>query len=471
MPDLYGAGYGAGRIFEGATSGALRGSLVNIEREEAQKGRDFRSGEAEKSRQFTSEQAAQETASREQSAEIKRRSAAFSKAFEAGSKAPVGSRKKIYEAYYKAVVPGEDPPVVEFDKTGGKEASLTLPDGTVIKGDTERIGQLSRTIAAGAPAGEALQVALKDPNVNLRVEKFAQTAKDAASFSPSPLKKLIEERKQLVEEGAQPGDKILEAYDNKISGVDIDIDNLSPDEIDTWGQYVNLTGKMPSLGRGKQSTKIRVAIVKSAARQALDAEGFGVPEGSPDMTPSEAALEVVATQADTKAIQGSLNFLDKQISSMGSFVINLENQVEKVRDLSRDLETFDTRLLNVPLRTLRGRIVGSPLQAKYDLYLTEIESEIGKLATGSTASIAELSATAQEKWDRIHDKSLSVKDMLQLLDETKSAARVRINSVESQLAATRERIRTRSFEEIVPPEQGLQPGGGERPPLSSFDRR
>ncbi len=302
----------------------------------------------------------------------------------------------------------------------------------------------------------------------LGAARFAEITR--SEYSSSPLKKLIgerdvieDERRAAIAKGERPDsptvkelDSIIEAYDNKISGVDIDIEDMTQDEIDTWGAWVNLTGKMPSLGRGKQSTKIRVAIAKSAAQQALGSKQFGEEDRDPERTPAEAALAVIGSQADTKAIQGSLNFLEKQLSAMGSFVDNIDMQIEKVTELSRDLKTFDTRLLNIPLRIIRGRIIGSPLQAKYDLYLTEIESEIGKLATGSAASIAELSTTAQEKWDRIHDKNLSVTHMLELLAETRDAARMRQKSVQTQMDLARTRMRTRVFTGGSPAEISTQ---------------
>ena len=275
---------------------------------------------------------------------------------------------------------------------------------------------------------------------------------------------LINEKTNLIDSGVSPEDqkvktldKKIKAFENKITGTDIDIQDMTKDEIDTWGAWTNLTGKVPSVGRGKQATKVRIAILKSAARQALGADADGIPDEE-GKTPVEAALDVVGTQADTKAIQGSLNFLDKQLSSMGSFVTNLNSQVDRVKELSEDLKTFDTRLLNVPLRAVRGKISGSPLQAKYDMFLSEIESEIGKLATGSTASIAELSATAQEKWSKIHDKNLSVKDMLELLDETRNAANLRLNSVSEQLSKTRERMRTGTRDLPTEEIEGLPPG-------------
>jgi len=264
------------------------------------------------------------------------------------------------------------------------------------------------------------------------------------TWSPSPLKKLIKERAEYFEEGEEIDSDVIKAYDNKIAGVDIDIEEMTPEEIDMWGAWVNLSGKMPSVGRGKQATKIRSQILKSAARQAIgrDAEGM-----NPKMTPSEAALEVVGKTADTKAIQQALGLLEKQTSAMGSFIQNMDEQITQITALSKDLNTFDTRLLNVPLRFLRGKIVGSPLQSKYDMYLTEIESEIGRLAVSSPQSIAELSIYAQEKWSKIHDKSLSVNDMLSLLEETRHAADIRLRSVQDQLNRTRTKMRTREYEQ------------------------
>ena len=262
------------------------------------------------------------------------------------------------------------------------------------------------------------------------------------AYSPSPLKKLIKERQDYIEEGYKEDSDIIKAYNNNIAGIDIDIDELTQDEIDMWGAWVNLTGKMPSVGRGKQATKIRAAILKSAAGQALGDTSKG---SVPNKTPAEAALEVVGTQADTKSIQGSLNFLEKQLGSMGSFIQNMDSQIGKVTALADDLYSFDARIMNVPLRFVRGKIVGSPLQAKYDMYLTEIEQEIGRLAAGASASIAELSTGAQERWDKIHDKNLSVKDMLSLLQETRHAADLRLKSVEDQLNRTRGKIRTRDY--------------------------
>jgi len=275
-------------------------------------------------------------------------------------------------------------------------------------------------------------------------------------YSPSPLKKLIQERQDYIKSGMKPTDPIIKAYDNKISGIDIDIEDLTQEEIDMWGAWVNAVGKMPSVGRGKQATKIRAAILKSAARQAL-----GDTIGDKKRTPIDAAMEVVGKQADTKSIQMALGQLEKQTAAMGSFITNMEAQIERVKEIAAILDQDGIRIMNVPRRLWRSRIIGHPNQAKYDLYLAEIETEIGKLAQGNAQSIAELSTHAQQRWDKIHDKNLSTSAMLELLSETSHAGRMRIRSVEDQLERTREKMRTRKYTK-TPIEEGEKPVVGSR---------
>lgn len=199
---------------------------------------------------------------------------------------------------------------------------------------------------------------------------------------------------------------------------------FSPEEIDYHAGMFNLKGTLPALGMGK--SKLRMQILQRAAQLAKSSGGD--------------PAKTLTDQAGMAGMKGSIAQQEKQLGAMGSFVKNLDSQVEKVGELAKELQTYDTRLLNVPLRSLRGRLAGSALQAKYDMYLAEIESEIGKLATGSTGSVAELSQGAQERWARIHDKNLSIKDMLSLLEETKNAGRMRLKSVEEQLSETRARM-------------------------------
>ncbi len=294
------------------------------------------------------------------------------------------------------------------------------------------VGVMGRKTRGKTPEQIERELKVKEGRVALGEAELAYKKKKGPKASP--LMRKIEERQALLDQGLTEDDFEIQAFDRDLLGAKMA--DFTQEDIDTVAGVYVLTGKMPPLGRGDAATALRSDIVKSATQQLQ-----GGVEGDPELTPADAALRMLGETSDTKAIQGSLNFLDKQVSSMGSFVTNLNSQIDKVAELSKDLDTFDTRLLNVPLRTLRGRIMGSPLQAKYDMYLAEISNEIGKLASGATASIAELSVGAQDKWGKIHDPALKVGDMLELLGETKNAANFRLQSVQDQLDATRQRMR------------------------------
>jgi len=359
--------------------------------------------------------------------------------------------KALKEGAMRAYQSGDPDAMYQFGvENPGYASAMNAGAGRQAEKDNKDLAQeimesLIETPDMGEQEKKTLEMnlALTDPKTYEAYTKVSGKAGGVNQYSPSPLKKMIDERQALLDEGFSPDSPEMKAYDNRITGVDIDIENMTDDEIDTWGAIVALTGKMPSLGRGKQSTKIRQKIAKSAARYGLDAKGAA----GEKRTPAEAALEIIGSQADTKAIQGAVQFLEKQLSSMGSFVENLNAQVDRVTELSKELKTSNIRILNVPLRLLRSKIIGSPNQAKYDLFISEIERESAKLASGATQSVGMMSDSEIAAWNKIHDKNLSIPDMLDVLQETKLAANFRRQSVQQQLNKTRRKMRTRDFGE------------------------
>lgn len=205
------------------------------------------------------------------------------------------------------------------------------------------------------------------------------------------------------------------------------VTHFTPDAVENAAFRYNMDGTLPPMGIGKAAAEAKTAILNRAAELAKE-EGVSGPDQR-------------AEHFKNKAIASSIQQQEKQLGAMGSFVKNLDMQIDKVDTLAKDLKTFDARILNVPLRAVRGKLAGNAQQAKYDMYLTEIESEIGKLATGATGSVAELSASAQEKWAKIHDKNLSINDMRELLKETKAAGHLRLKSVEDTISETRARLK------------------------------
>jgi len=94
----------------------------------------------------------------------------------------------------------------------------------------------------------------------------------------------------------------------------------------------------------------------------------------------------------------------------------------------------------MPIVALRRTAAGSGDEASVASYLIEISNEIGKLSTGSSASIRELSESAQERWNNIHDPKLTFEDMMKILRTTKVQANDRLRSAEIAMDVTRSAI-------------------------------
>lgn len=189
---------------------------------------------------------------------------------------------------------------------------------------------------------------------------------------------------------------------------------LDNDTLDYYARQYITTGKAP-FPRGPEGNARNIEIAERAAQIQT---GRGV-----------TGEETVFSQADVKARSASIQALEKQRGSIISFVDNLDKQIDHVNKISKKLSLFDQRFLNMPARWVRNKMSGDPDLKTYELYLGEIQSEIGKLSSGSTASVAELSQGAREKWERVLDENLSVKDMMKVLKEVKEAGRIRQESI------------------------------------------
>jgi hypothetical protein len=202
---------------------------------------------------------------------------------------------------------------------------------------------------------------------------------------------------------------------------------LSDTEVEFLARKYIADGKKPFPVRGKESNAKNAQVIQAATN-------IQISEG-------KAGAEATFDIEERKAIQKSLVQQEKQRGSMVSFVENLGKQIDHVEDVAADIKTFDTRMFNKPAIWVKKKLMGSPEYSKYEVYLGEIQSEIGKLSSGSTASVAELSEGAREKWEKILDENLSIKDMIEVLKEVKEAGNIRMESVDYGIEKTKERLR------------------------------
>jgi hypothetical protein len=152
------------------------------------------------------------------------------------------------------------------------------------------------------------------------------------------------------------------------------------------------------------------------------------------------ANDIALMQADYKAGDSSLRNMTKQEYPMKAFVDNINTQVDYAKELFSGLKRFDTRLINLPLRELKTRVVGSGLERKYELFLQEISMEANKLAQGSSASIAQIPEGNRKEWLRIHDINLPLSEILPVLEGTKTMANMRLSTWQESKQVNRNEI-------------------------------
>ena len=152
----------------------------------------------------------------------------------------------------------------------------------------------------------------------------------------------------------------------------------------------------------------------------------------------------VATRTNVrKGLASSLSNQEKQIGMMGGFVKNLDKQVDRVSEIEQDMiSRVGVRALDMPIREIKTRFAGSGNEKVLEAYTTEISNEIGKLSTGSSASVRELSVEAQDRWAKIHDPNLSFKELKTILEETKHMGQMRLESSQQERDYTTDRLKS-----------------------------
>lgn len=154
------------------------------------------------------------------------------------------------------------------------------------------------------------------------------------------------------------------------------------------------------------------------------AKAYGQWQVDAGFSPQDIAL----MQADYRAGDVSLKNMAKQEAPMDAFVGNINKQIAKVKQLYDNNDRTGLRMLDLPVRELKTRALGSGEEAVKASYLLEISNEIGKLSSGASASVQQLSDSAKEDWKKVHDVNLSMKDIMTIVNATRDQANMRMES-------------------------------------------
>lgn len=158
---------------------------------------------------------------------------------------------------------------------------------------------------------------------------------------------------------------------------------------------------------------------------------------------------------EVSANSKSLSTQQKNRDMASSFVKNINGQLQEIEKLYDDIERTNAKIANVPIRALATQVKGSGKEQALASYLMEVSREIGKLSTGSQASIAELSVDAQKKWDKVHDGSLPWREIKEVLKATKDQSEIRLQSMDKAISELQQRNDTviDRYSKIKTPEQ------------------
>lgn len=154
------------------------------------------------------------------------------------------------------------------------------------------------------------------------------------------------------------------------------------------------------------------------------AKEFAAWKVSKGFTPQMMAL----MKADYKAGDMTLKNMSKQEAPMSAFVLNINKQIAKVEELYKKQDRTGMRFLDLPIRELMVKAKGSGDEAVKASYLLEISNEIGKLSSGSSASVQQLSDSAKEDWKKVHDPNLSMKEIMKVVNATRDQANMRMQT-------------------------------------------
>lgn len=162
------------------------------------------------------------------------------------------------------------------------------------------------------------------------------------------------------------------------------------------------------------------------------------------------AGDVALMQSDYKAGDMSLKNMAKQEAPMSAFVLNINKQIGKLEELYKNDDRVGLRLLDVPIRELKVRAQGSGLEATRASYLLEVSNEIGKLSSGASASVQQLSDSAKEDWKKVHDPNLSLKELMLVLKATRDQANMRMTTWREAKEEVRKNLKASGVQEPSP---------------------
>ena len=220
------------------------------------------------------------------------------------------------------------------------------------------------------------------------------------------------------------------------------LEKIAKDSVELSGKKSEAatSGKLKALYESMDLDSVAQGVLEG--RETIDnvRNTFGVPIQEvvrAKVMEKEPDFNFVQPRAIQKSLSASLAQQQKNRGAMGSFVQNINGQVDKVEEIMQEVvDRFGVRALDIPWRKLKTVGIGAGDERVLEAYTKEISVEIFKLSQGSTASVALLPEAGRKEWEAIHDVNLSWPEMKKVMLGTRDMANIRLKSVNDELKET-----------------------------------
>lgn len=197
---------------------------------------------------------------------------------------------------------------------------------------------------------------------------------------------------------------------------------LSPEGLNLTAHQYAMTGQLPPMGMGKQGAAVRTAIINKAA---------DIYKG----------LDLPTQVAAYKANQQSLTKLQGQRDAMGAFEQTALKNLDQFLDTAGKVVDTGSPLINKPLRSLSGALMGSPEMSAYDTARRTVIPEFAKILANPGLS-GQLSDSARKEVEAVVSGDATLKQTLAAAKILKTDAANRRTSYDDQIKAIQDRIAT-----------------------------
>lgn len=284
-------------------------------------------------------------------------------------------------------------------KSQWEQANQKQPEGFTLGEGQQRFGPDGKVIASGPPKPESVkepqtyEVVVRGPNGR-------------------PVKKLVTKEQLMAG---------VEQYE-KPDATTADVTSLTPQGLDAAAMMFAKTGQLPALGMGDKTT--RKEIINRAAA----------------LMPG---LDVASAKADFTANQQSLSALQKQRDAISAFEQTASKNIDIFLAQAGKVVDTGSPLTNTAARFVTGKMLGAPDQAAYDAARQVAVNEIAKI-TGNPNLTGTLSDAARHEVESFNPRNATLGQTVAVMRILKQDMANRAASMDDQLAAIRDRVKTAS---------------------------